>query len=114
MTRRRSQCAIQPGGIGWARRLFRKASDLTHPTPARQDAPFTGQGRSERRGESYAVGYVKPLSVARTTLADFINSLLRGFGGFMMQLGLDAFEHEELEQCLIRDIVFVHDRFELI
>jgi len=24
------------------------------PTPARQDAPFRGQDRSERRGETYA------------------------------------------------------------
>ena len=31
-----------------------------------------------------------------------------------MQLSLDAFEHEELEQCLIRDVAFVRDRFELI
>ena len=31
-----------------------------------------------------------------------------------MQLGLDAFEHEELEQCLIRDVAFVGDRLELI
>ena len=82
-----------------ARRLFRKAVWL---------------GRSERRGESYAVGYVEPLSVARTTLADFINSLLRGFGGFVMQLSLDTFEHEELEQCLIRNIALIRDRLELI
>jgi hypothetical protein len=31
------------------RRLFRKAGRLTHPAPARQDAPFPGQGRSEVR-----------------------------------------------------------------
>jgi hypothetical protein len=30
------------------RRMLRKASFLTRPTPARQDAPFRGQGRSER------------------------------------------------------------------
>jgi hypothetical protein len=30
-----------------ARRLFKMARLLTHPTPARQDAPFRGQGRSE-------------------------------------------------------------------
>jgi hypothetical protein len=81
------------------RRLFRKA---------------VRQGCSERRGESYAVGYVEPLSVARTTLADFINSLLRGFGGFVMQLGLNTFEHKELEQCLIRDVALIRDRLELI
>jgi len=27
------------------------ARRLTRPTPARRDAPFRGQGRSERRGE---------------------------------------------------------------
>ena len=82
-----------------ARRLFRKAVQ---------------QGRSERRDESYAVGYVEPLSVARTTLADFINSRLRSFGGFVMQLGLNAFKHKELEQCLIRNVAFVCDCLELI
>jgi len=35
------------------------------------------QGRSERRGESYSVPYVEPLSDARTMLAGFVNSLLR-------------------------------------
>jgi hypothetical protein len=44
-----------------AYRLFRKAVQ---------------QGRSERRGESYSVLYVEPLSDARTPLADFVNSLL--------------------------------------
>ena len=43
-----------------ARRLFRKAVQ---------------QGRSKRRGEAYSP-YVEPLSVARTPLADFVNSLL--------------------------------------
>ena len=36
------------------------------------------QGRSERRGESYSVPYGEPLSDARTTLADFFNTLLGG------------------------------------
>ena len=44
-----------------ARRLFRKAVQ---------------QGRSERRGDTYSVPYVEPLSDARTPLADFVNSLL--------------------------------------
>ena len=44
-----------------ARRLFRKAVE---------------QGRSERRGESYSLPYVEPLSDARTPLASFVNSLL--------------------------------------
>lgn len=34
------------------------------------------QGRSERRGESYSVSYVEPLSDARTKPADFFNRLL--------------------------------------
>ncbi|OYT21241.1 MAG: hypothetical protein CCU26_02210, partial [Nitrospira sp. UW-LDO-01] len=42
-------------------RLFRKAIQ---------------QGRSERRGESYSLPYVEPLSEARTPLVDFVNSLL--------------------------------------
>jgi hypothetical protein len=28
-------------------RMLKKSNLLTHPTPARQDAPFHGQGRSE-------------------------------------------------------------------
>ena len=38
------------------------------------------RGRSERRGESYSVPYVEPLSDARTMLADFFSiplSLMR-------------------------------------
>jgi len=31
--------------------MLKKATVLTRPTPARQDAPFRRQGRSERRGE---------------------------------------------------------------
>jgi hypothetical protein len=46
-------------------RLFRKAVQ---------------QGRSERRGESYSVPYVEPLSEARTMLADFVNRLLETHG----------------------------------
>ena len=49
-------------GSSMACRLFRKAVQ---------------QGRSERRGESYSVPYVEPLSDARTMLAGFVNSLLR-------------------------------------
>ena len=43
------------------RRLFRKAVQ---------------QGRSERRGESYSVPYVEPLSDVRTPLVAFVNGLL--------------------------------------
>ncbi len=49
---------------------------LTRPTLARRDAPGPRQDRSERRGESYFVSYVEPLSVARTPLADFFSILL--------------------------------------
>jgi len=49
---------------------------LTRPTLARRDAPCPRQGRSERRGESYFVLYVEPLSVARMPLADFFSILL--------------------------------------
>jgi hypothetical protein len=48
-------------GSSMACRLFRKAVQ---------------QGRSERRGESYSMPYVEPLSDARTMLAGFVNSLL--------------------------------------
>jgi hypothetical protein len=34
------------------------------------------RGRSERRGESYSLPYVEPLSGARTKLADFFSILL--------------------------------------
>ncbi len=67
--------------------MRKKAVGLTRPAPARRDAPFRGQGRSERRGESYSVPYVEPLSDATclcealrrrqgTTLADFFRILL--------------------------------------
>ena len=52
------------------------ASLLTRPAPARRDAPFHGQGRSERRGESYSAPYDEPLSDARTPLADIFSILL--------------------------------------
>ena len=70
-------------------------SFLTHPTPARQDAPFRGQDRSEahgatnkehhvcaRRRVGEAAGswprgvplrYVEGLNDARTKLADFFS-----------------------------------------
>ena len=34
------------------------------------------RGRSKRRGESYSLPYVEPLSDARTKLADFFSILL--------------------------------------
>ena len=85
------------------------ATVLTRPAPARQDAPFRRQGRSERRGEevhtALRVGRsplewilangksppalptsekpllnVEPLSEARTKLADFFGILVGGYG----------------------------------
>jgi hypothetical protein len=62
--------------------MLKKSTVLTHPAPARQDAPFRRQGRSERRPEAalfsparlklprqldLQVGYVEDLSDARTT-----------------------------------------------
>jgi len=55
--------------------MFKKAFDLSHPTPARQDAPLRMRGRSERRGEVYCAPYVEPLSDARAKLANFFNIL---------------------------------------
>ena len=45
------------------------AAVLTHPTPARRDAPCLTRGRSERGPEAYQLGYVEGLSDVRTTLA---------------------------------------------
>ena len=57
-------------GNSMAYRLFRKAVQ---------------QGRSERRGESYSVPYVEPLSDARTMLAGFFNNLLGIISAFGRQ-----------------------------
>ena len=55
--------------------MIKKVRLLTRPTPARRDAPFRGQGRSERRAEAYPLGYVEGLSDARTKLADCFSIL---------------------------------------
>jgi hypothetical protein len=70
--------------------MLKKFTVLTRPAPARQDAPFHRQGRSERRPEAslfsparpklpgqlvFHVGYVEDLSDARTTLAGFFSIL---------------------------------------
>ena len=44
--------------------------------PCRMRKKVVQQGRSERRGESYSVPYVEPLSDARTPLAAFFRILL--------------------------------------
>jgi hypothetical protein len=85
--------------------MLKKATVLTRPTPARRDAPFRGQGRSERRVEEVQTALrvgrspsqcvlangkappafptsenlplsVEALSDARTKLADFFSILL--------------------------------------
>ena len=49
---------------------------LTEKHPGRMLKKAVQQGRSERRGESYFVPYVEPLSEVRTKLADFFSILL--------------------------------------
>ena len=49
---------------------------LTRPTPARQDAPFRRQGRSESKPEAYPRGYVEDFDEPRTKLADCFSILL--------------------------------------
>ena len=44
--------------------------------PSRMLKKAVQQGRSERRGESYFVPYVEPLSEVRTPLADCFSILL--------------------------------------
>ena len=61
-------------------RMFKKAVVLTHPAPARRDAPLHMRGHSERRGEAYSFLYVEPLSDTRTKLAGFFNILLSKSG----------------------------------
>ena len=53
-----------------------KWSRTVPPPPRRLFKKAVQQGRSERRGEAYSPLYVELLSDARTTLADFFNSLL--------------------------------------
>jgi len=59
--------------------MLKKARLLTHPTPARQDAPFRGQGRNfaaDPRFTFHASRFTAPGSDARTLLADFFSILL--------------------------------------
>ena len=46
------------------------------PSPGAPRRAAPRAGRSERRGEAYAFQYVEALNDARTTLADFVSSLL--------------------------------------
>jgi hypothetical protein len=74
--------------------MFKKPVILTHPAPARQDAPFRGRGRSDRRAEACrgpvalndATGetYVEALREARTKLGGFFNILLGDWRGEML------------------------------
>jgi hypothetical protein len=45
--------------------MLKKARLPTSPTPARQDAPFRGQGRSKRNGDAYSVRYGEPIRAKR-------------------------------------------------
>jgi hypothetical protein len=101
----KSHCDLRnDAGARTARRMLKMTGPLIRPTsaatpPARpksaktasspRDTPFRGRGRlsacpaqagSERRGESYSVSYIEPLSDARTKLADFSSILLERFG----------------------------------
>jgi len=44
--------------------MLKQTTKCTRPAPARQDTPFPGQGRSERRAEAYSLEYVEDLSDA--------------------------------------------------
>ena len=60
--------------------MLKKARLLTRPTPARQDAPFRGQGHSspaDLRFTFHASRFTAAGSDARTKLADFFSILLR-------------------------------------
>lgn len=57
--------------------MLKRSALPTRPAPARQDAPFRRQGRSEREPEAYVVIYVEGLSEARTKLAVFFSILIR-------------------------------------
>jgi|GEM_PF-1472717 len=57
---------------------------------------FVQQGRSEGRGEAYPLGYVEPLSDARTMLADFFSIRLiehHGFSAIHQYSSLDVAAH---------------------
>ena len=59
--------------------MLKKARLLTHPTLARQDAPYPKQGRSsavDPRLTFHASRFTVPWSEARTPLADFFSILL--------------------------------------
>ena len=71
-------------------RVLKKLIVLTHPTPARQDAPHPGKAAGESKPEAYPshpptqsyqnssfpVGYVEDFDEPRTTLRSFFSTLL--------------------------------------
>ena len=85
--------------------MLKKARLLTHPTPARQDAPFRGQGRSERRGEGVRFWYVELLSEARTPLAAFFSILPEGSGCGVRVAGL---QHEQRRPHAVHEDAWSH------
>ncbi len=54
------------------------AIDSHPPTLPRQDATFSDQGRSKRRGEAYVVWYVEPLSNVRMQPGAMFTIFIRG------------------------------------
>jgi hypothetical protein len=56
--------------------MLKKARLLTHPTPARRDAPFPGKAAGESNPEAYPQGYVEDFDELRTKLEDFFSILL--------------------------------------
>ena len=57
-------------------RVLKKLIVLTHPTPARQDAPHPGKAAGESKPEAYPLGYVEDFDEPRTTLRSFFSTLL--------------------------------------
>ena len=73
-------CSDLPG-CGKPQFILKAHYDLTNGDGARTARRMLKmaiqRGRSERRGESYSLSYVEPLSDARTKLADFFTILLK-------------------------------------
>ena len=57
------------------RRMLKKATVLTRPAPARQDAPFRSKAAASEEARR-TLRYVEPLSDARTMLGAFFSILL--------------------------------------
>jgi|GEM_PF-2238077 len=60
------------------------------------------RGRSERRGESYSLSYVEPLSDARTKLGDFLSILLGTLVTKRAEGNVTAVSTERNSYCYVR------------